>query len=441
MADGEMMFNVSFVDDPLSRRVTRLLLLVQVLAMLIVVGLSIAHQFFLAFAISFVTLLVLTITLLWLYARYRDLPIIREKRELERLTAKFRKGVQTEQKNIQVAVNERARLFEAEKAEISTALEALQKKHFESGLRMASLHEAAISGIGPKLKEQLAGHNILSAADISSEQRTAVPGLGKDEYQALMDWRHSVLDELKTTQPNELPPARLEAIQQKVQKLQAQNSAVDRRARASKQMLEYELLSFRERLKQLALFTFPRYLSRSLTSRSILAAPLALALILTQVISSVSATAGSFIAWIPAMMPLAASTTTDVPTKSATGIISHLPTAPATATETIAAPKTSTFTATSAPTNTLASTSTQPPPLAATYTPFAAFTLLPSNTALIPVSGGGNTGNCDPSYPGVCIPPAPPDLDCKDVPYKRFQVLAPDPHSFDRDGDGIGCES
>lgn len=53
----------------------------------------------------------------------------------------------------------------------------------------------------------------------------------------------------------------------------------------------------------------------------------------------------------------------------------------------------------------------------------------------------GSNGNCDPSYPGVCIPPAPPDLDCGDIPYKRFQVLPPDPHNFDRDTDGIGCES
>jgi len=56
-------------------------------------------------------------------------------------------------------------------------------------------------------------------------------------------------------------------------------------------------------------------------------------------------------------------------------------------------------------------------------------------------SSGGNTGNCDPSYPTVCIPPPPPDLDCKDIPYKRFTVLSPDPHRFDTDGDGIGCES
>lgn len=49
--------------------------------------------------------------------------------------------------------------------------------------------------------------------------------------------------------------------------------------------------------------------------------------------------------------------------------------------------------------------------------------------------------NCDPSYPDVCIPPPPPDLDCKDVPYNNFRVLPPDPHHFDRDKDGIGCES
>ena len=47
---------------------------------------------------------------------------------------------------------------------------------------------------------------------------------------------------------------------------------------------------------------------------------------------------------------------------------------------------------------------------------------------------------CDPSYPDVCIPPPPPDLDCRDIPYRRFRVLPPDPHGFDRDRDGIGCE-
>lgn len=56
-------------------------------------------------------------------------------------------------------------------------------------------------------------------------------------------------------------------------------------------------------------------------------------------------------------------------------------------------------------------------------------------TAIIPPSR-----NCDPAYPDVCIPPPPPDLNCKDIPYKRFRVLPPDPHRFDGDRDGIGCE-
>ena len=47
---------------------------------------------------------------------------------------------------------------------------------------------------------------------------------------------------------------------------------------------------------------------------------------------------------------------------------------------------------------------------------------------------------CDPSYPDVCIPPSPPDLDCGDLPFRDFVVLPPDPHRLDGNHDGIGCE-
>jgi len=49
------------------------------------------------------------------------------------------------------------------------------------------------------------------------------------------------------------------------------------------------------------------------------------------------------------------------------------------------------------------------------------------------------------SYPTVCIRPPPPDLNCGDIPYTNFTVLwnvpDPDPHHFDGDKDGIGCET
>jgi micrococcal nuclease len=47
---------------------------------------------------------------------------------------------------------------------------------------------------------------------------------------------------------------------------------------------------------------------------------------------------------------------------------------------------------------------------------------------------------CDPSYPDVCIAPPPPDLDCGDVPHRDFRVVGADPHRFDGDRDGEGCE-
>jgi len=54
-----------------------------------------------------------------------------------------------------------------------------------------------------------------------------------------------------------------------------------------------------------------------------------------------------------------------------------------------------------------------------------------------PPSGGG----CDASYPDVCIPQYPPDLDCGQISHRRFRVLSPDPHGFDGDYDGVGCVS
>lgn len=52
---------------------------------------------------------------------------------------------------------------------------------------------------------------------------------------------------------------------------------------------------------------------------------------------------------------------------------------------------------------------------------------------------------CHPSYPDYCIPHAPPDLNCRDItgrkPFRvRHDVANADPHGFDRDEDGRGCE-
>jgi hypothetical protein len=48
--------------------------------------------------------------------------------------------------------------------------------------------------------------------------------------------------------------------------------------------------------------------------------------------------------------------------------------------------------------------------------------------------------DCDPSYPGTCIPSHPPDLDCGEISNRNFKVIGNDPHGFDGDNNGIGCE-
>ena len=65
----------------------------------------------------------------------------------------------------------------------------------------------------------------------------------------------------------------------------------------------------------------------------------------------------------------------------------------------------------------------------------------PGQSLVTPPATQPATPTCDPSYPTVCIPPPPPNLNCDDIPYTNFRVEGDDPHGFDSDDDGIGCET
>lgn len=85
-----------------------------------------------------------------------------------------------------------------------------------------------------------------------------------------------------------------------------------------------------------------------------------------------------------------------------------------------------------------------PPPTTTTITPTQPPiipTIPPVTTAAVPPTTTTPSGGCHPSYPTVCIAPPPPDLDCGQIPHRRFTVLPPDPHGFDGNKDGVGCES
>ena len=64
-----------------------------------------------------------------------------------------------------------------------------------------------------------------------------------------------------------------------------------------------------------------------------------------------------------------------------------------------------------------------------------------TNSTSIPAGATNSPAtSCSFSYPDVCIPLPPPDLNCKNISYRRFRVLSPDPHGFDNDKNGLGCE-
>lgn len=552
------MSKITFAEDPSSRKVIRFLLILQVTGMILVVCLRPLRLASIAFAISILTLLVLAAGLVWLYLRYLNIPIIREKNKLRHLLDKFQKNAPIEGNRIRAAAQERERLLEAEQEEIELTLHNLQMKHIQAGLAAASIYEASIPGVGARLKERLAEHGILSAAQVT-EGISAFPGFGNAEHEALISWRRSELEHLERTRPAKLTERQVERIQQKYQALQEKNGAVESKARSSKELLEYELMSLKPRLRELGFLTFPLFLSKSLASQGLTAGLLAFGLIAAQMVSAVSATSSMFMGspreTIPntgGIVPEQSSMPEVIETSTETVLPSPTETPLQTLTSTVVPTSANTFTpqatlpaalAACIPENTLREsalvvgvvdgdtidvsingqtvrvryigidTPEQDQPLfsqamvfnaslvgnktvtlvkdtsetdsfgrllryvmagdifvnralveggyaeATAYAPdtacIGAFEAaqraaqtaqvglwMATPEVLVPIATAGDgTAACDPSYPGVCIPPAPPDLDCGEISFRRFQVLSPDPHGFDRDGDGVGCES
>ena len=93
------------------------------------------------------------------------------------------------------------------------------------------------------------------------------------------------------------------------------------------------------------------------------------------------------------------------------------------------------------PSPTATATATTAPPTATRPAPTATATRVAPTPNPPTATTRPAAANCHASYPDFCIPPPPPDLDCGDIGRKRVTVLPPDPHRFDADNDGIGCES
>lgn len=116
------MANVSFNDDPFSRRVMRFLLVLQITAMVVVIGLIIFESYSLALTISFLTFIVFIVIVLWLYFRYQKIPIVREKADVQQRVLSVQNKIRREENIIQAARVKRESLLQAEKDEINATL-------------------------------------------------------------------------------------------------------------------------------------------------------------------------------------------------------------------------------------------------------------------------------------------------------------------------------
>ena len=54
-------------------------------------------------------------------------------------------------------------------------------------------------------------------------------------------------------------------------------------------------------------------------------------------------------------------------------------------------------------------------------------------------ASSNNATECDPNYGGICVPMSDTDLDCSDLS-GPVTIKGLDPHGFDGNGDGLGCQ-
>lgn len=253
------MSKITSQEEPASRKVTRTFSVFSGAALLLLLGCRMGSLLSPVPAFLFLTPLLLAAGFAWLYARYRESPLMREKRLIERYLRRFQKHALLEEQLIQATKQERRRLLEAERAEIERALDGLQRFHVLEGLETAAIWRAVIPGVDQTLKQQLLGLGIVSAAQIT-DGNPKLSGIGEAERQALLDWRQSVLDDLERSKPDRLRENQLQGIQTTYQALQEKNGVIENRARLSIELLERELTIFRLRLEQLDRFTFGRFL-------------------------------------------------------------------------------------------------------------------------------------------------------------------------------------
>jgi len=251
-----------FFKDPPAQRMLLVVFVSQIVLFLLAVIFSFTALSPLSrIMIPFLWVLIVAV-LGWLYYRYQSHPLTRKKNELMRQSSALSAKIKTEEAKIKHAEQQRDDLAIAQQTEISETLQLLQNQHIEAGLRAASIADKQILGIGPKLKEMLASHRILTAADVNKDALSEVKEFGEIKKQTMLIWRRLVEAQVNRAKPTTLPSETLNRILERYQQSRNANDEMERQASNTRSSLLEELQKLAPELEKIPEITFINYLSQ-----------------------------------------------------------------------------------------------------------------------------------------------------------------------------------
>jgi DNA-binding helix-hairpin-helix protein with protein kinase domain len=267
--EESMIQNKTFEQDTPSRKATHFFLWLQLGAMILVLSLIALRFHTVAWGIVLLMLLLSGTLFLWLYRRYQASPLVKDKRDVQVRAIHLQEQVAEEGQRLNETKKRREHLLRKEQFGLEATLFNLQKHHIVKGLTTHLIKDAAIPGVGPKLKEHLAELGIHTALDVSEHAVNQVPGVDTAKRVFLMSWRSTLYAQLDATKPVKLPDHQLEYIQKKFQRLHAANDEKEKIAADYHQQLKTTLNATEMRLEQMASITFRAYLTNALASKKI----------------------------------------------------------------------------------------------------------------------------------------------------------------------------
>ena len=351
-------------NDKVAQKTIRFLLIFQLIELFPLALLTLLGYGSLALVIVIFTVFAIAGVLGWLYLRFQSHPLVVEKRSLSKQKTNLQSRIQSEQRRISSSQQKRNNLLQSEKNELAAALKAIQGAFIQTGLNSSRLADAQIPGIGPKLKERLAAHAVLTAAQVNRNSIASVDGLGDVKTRAILSWRNNVYAQLDRAKPMALADDQADPIKAKYKIQHATNDKEEANARTTKLDLDHALADLLPKMEPFVPITFRNYLLSAMSAKRRTANIMAAAIVVITICLCIVTGSGALISSAP--------TAAIVPTLDIASIYtSSVQTAFAQLTETI--PATTTATSTNVP---------------------------PSFTAVVlptsPVIAGNTPAECDP---------------------------------------------